>query len=362
METTAPGGINKVVSEIGEHLTKWGHEVTVLQPNPLNLQSQELFRNFHIVRHNSAVGRIFHELDPRLHFSLRAILSQTTPDIVHVHGYGTLFSFEILQLLKGENYPIVYSPHFDIESHNSFAGRHLWAIFNRYVGNSNFKIADKILCASKFESENVKGIFGVNEKRVEIVAHGVDHIHITPRNKKDHIDLVYFGYLFELKGVQYILYAVNRLKNKLGVDVILTIIGEGNYKPHLQALAKKMKIEDSIKWFSFLTEDELREKLEAADIFLLLSRSENYGIAVAEALSMGIPCVVAKTTALREFLDEPGCFGIDYPPDQNELAQLIVKVHNNTKKTGHLTDKIRTWDEIARHYERIYVQTIGKHF
>jgi glycosyltransferase involved in cell wall biosynthesis len=354
METTAPGGINKVVSEIGERLAKQGHIVTILQPNILKRQSQETYRSCHIIRVKSTLGTIFHELTPRLFFSFERMLTQLTPDVVHVHGYATLFSVQILNQLKRKKYPMIYSPHFDIESHNSFAGRHFWNAFNKHVGNRNFEIADEIICASNFESTNVQRIFGVSEKRLEVIPHGVSRIHIVPREKKDYIDLIYFGYLFELKGVQFILKALHRLKYDLGERVVLTIIGEGDYKPELVALSRKMKIEDSITWYPFLPLHQLQEKLENADIFLLLSRSENYGISVAEALSMGVACIVTKTTALTEFLNEPGCFGINYPPDPSALAELIVRVHRSNVRTGPLSDKIRTWDRIARDYECIY--------
>ena len=121
---------------------------------------------------------------------------------------------------------------------------------------------------------------------------------------------------------------------------------------------QKMKIDDSIAWYPFLPADQLQEKIDHSDIFLLLSRSENYGISVAEALSRGIACIVTKTTALNEFLNEPGCFGITYPPDPLALAQLIVSVHGSNVRTGPLTDKIRTWDRIAPEYERIYREAV----
>ena len=353
METTAPGGINKVVSEVGQRLAKQGHIVTVLQPNLRKLPSQETYQNFNIIRVKPTLGIIYHELIPRLFFFLERALVQLTPDVIHVHGYATLFSVQALSQLKRKKYPLVYSPHFDIESHNSFAGRHFWNVFNKHFGNRNFEIADEIICASHFESTNVQRIFGVSEKRIEVIPHGVNRIQIVPREKKDHIDLIYFGYLLELKGVQFILKALCKLKYDLGKRVVLTIIGEGDYKPKLVSLSKKMKIDNSIKWFPFLPANQLQEKLNEADIFLLLSRSENYGIVVAEALATGIPCIVAKTTALREFLNEPGCYGIDYPPDPDNLAELIVEVHNSAK-VGPLTDKIKTWDRIAQDYERLY--------
>jgi glycogen(starch) synthase len=359
METTAAGGINVVVSQVGEHLAKRGHVVTVLQPNPLNLQSQETYRGFHIIRLKSTILlRRFYEMNLRLLFSLRSSLALLRPDVVHVHGYHTLFSLQALRLLQSRNYPIVYSPHFGFESHNSFAGKHLWGVFNTFIGGHNFEIADKIICASNFESENVEHVFSVSKQRIEVVPHGVPHIrgeqNKKPRETRDCISLIYFGYLIELKGVHYALRAVSKLEHELGKHVTFAIIGEGDYKPDLVALAKKMNIEDSISWFPFLYGNQLQEKLENADIFLLLSRSENYGISVAEALSMGVPCIVAKTSALKEFLNEPGCFGIDYPPDPHALAQLIAKVHSGNAKTGSLSDKIKTWDRIAQDYERIY--------
>lgn len=357
METTAPGGINRVVSEISARLADRRHATTVFQPNPLNLPSREIHRDFQIIRLWSGIGNRFHELTPSLRFALTRALAQVSPDVVHVHGYATLFSLQALGHLKRKEYPIVYSPHFDIESHNSLAGRYLWRDFNRYLGYQNFLIANKIICASKFESKNVQSTFGVSPKKVELIPHGVDQIDLTPKKMRDHIELIYFGYLLELKGVQYILSAVSKLKKKLGKRVIVTIIGEGNYKSKLLSLSRKMKINDCISWFPFLPADQLVQKLNEADIFLLLSRSENYGIAVAEALASGIPCIVAKTTALREFLNEPGCYGINYPPDPDNLAELIVEVHRNAK-VGPLTDKIKTWNKIVQDYERIYHEVL----
>ena len=105
---------------------------------------------------------------------------------------------------------------------------------------------------------------------------------------------------------------------------------------------------------------ELYEKFRDADIFLLLSRSENYGIVVAEALALGTPCIVANTTALSEFTKEPGCSGIDYPPDPKELAELIIKIHESDVKVGPFSNKIRTWDEVAKDYEKVYVEMLNK--
>jgi hypothetical protein len=55
--------------------------------------------------------------------------------------------------------------------------------------------------------------------------------------------------------------------------------------------------------------------------------------------------IVAKRTALAEFLDEPGYFGINYRPNPTKLSGLILNVKNSNPKVGPLNDRITTWDK-----------------
>jgi glycosyltransferase involved in cell wall biosynthesis len=160
--------------------------------------------------------------------------------------------------------------------------------------------------------------------------------------------------LLELKGVQHILKGLYELQHAFGECATLKIIGDGPYKGKLSKLAKELNLEASISWHHFLPEEELYREIKEADIFLLLSRSENYGIAVAEALGLGVPCIVTKTTALVEFLDETGCFGIGYPPDPTKLAELIVSVIDANTRVGPLSERIQTWGQVVGKYETLY--------
>ena len=142
-------------------------------------------------------------------------------------------------------------------------------------------------------------------------------------------------------------------------EVVLTIIGDGPEKKRLQRLAEKLGTTDKIEWRSFLRRKEFINMIKKADVFLLLSESEAYGIIVAEALALGTPVIVTKRTALKEFLNEPGCFGVDYPPNPEEVAELILKIVDSDVKVGPFSKKIRTWDEVVEDYERVYLQLMG---
>jgi glycogen(starch) synthase len=356
METTSGGGINKAIREIATTLSRKGHEVTVLQTNPMDLPTEEIWSGFKIIRIKSRLGEFIHNLSPQIYLYLSRSFRRLNPDIVHVHGYGTLMHCELMHFLKDKPCPIVFSPHYGIESHDTYSGKYLWGIFNKFIGKRSFDVADKIICASRFESENIQRAFPAANNKIDIIPHGVDRFEMwrPERRNNDCISLLYYGWLIELKGVQYLLKALHELEKRFHKHAKLEIIGEGRYKSSLCQLAAELDVESLISWHPFLFGEELYTKIRAADLSLLLSRSENYGISVAEVLALGIPCIVAKRTALVEFVDEPGCFSIDYPPNAVELAELIISIKDSHPSVGPLSDRISTWDRVIERYERIY--------
>ena len=119
-------------------------------------------------------------------------------------------------------------------------------------------------------------------------------------------------------------------------------------------LANQMNLLKYITWTSGLSDQMLMERIKKSHLLLLLSNSEAYGIIVAESLALGTPVLVAKKAALSEFLGEPGCFGVDYPPDPTVVANTIVNLCKSEIRVGPFTDKIRTWDKVAEEYEKLY--------
>jgi glycosyltransferase involved in cell wall biosynthesis len=354
MEITLPGGINKTVREVAEHLTKLGHECTILMVNDEYLSVSETINGVHILRVNSHISKYLYGFSPAMYsYLVKNIDTKINPDIVHIHGLATLLTPEMAYISQKRNIPIVFSPHYDFERHLTKGGMYLWNFYipiARYV----FKVSNKVLGVSEFEVSKFVETFHVQENKVQIIPHGVDKFTLNKKDmKQDSLSLLYVGYLIEVKGVQYIIQALKELK-KCSKEIKLTIVGEGNYKPKLVELAKKLEVYDLIDWRSNLSNEGLYRKYKNADVSLLLSRSEAYGIVVAVALACGTPCIVANTTALKEFTKELGCFGIDYPPDPKELAELIIKIHESNVQVGPFSNKIRTWDKVAEDYEKVY--------
>jgi len=354
-DVLSPGGIYKVIREIAKNLSKRGHEVIVLQLNSLNRPNEEYRDGFKIIRVNS---KHFYGLSLGMYSYLKKHFNELNPDIVHVHGYHNLLSPEIIYIIRkmNHNVPIIFTPHYDPLNHSTILGKMLGWIHDKTIGKSFLKLPDHIISVSNFEANNLRRMFNVSQERITVIPHGVDFINTKKKRKnKSNITLLYVGYLHEYKGVQYIIKALHELIYSLDFkNIKLRIVGEGPEKRNLLLLSKKLKVDEFIEWIPFLPHEKVLEEMKRVDIFLLLSKSEGYGIVVAEALAMGTPTIVTKGTALEEFTKEPGCFGIDYPPDPKEVAKLILKIVSSDVRVGPFSRKIRTWDKVARDYESMY--------
>lgn len=362
METTSFGGINKVVRELAKNLSQ-KHKVKVLQLNPFGLSKKEIYEGFEIIRIGSKMNDYLYGFSPKIFFYLKKYIKQFAPDIIHVHGYHSLFSMQVIWVSKKiqPKLPIIFSPHFGIYSHSSIAGKLLWRCYNKLIGQYIAKIVDYIVVASEYEKTTLEKELKVKKDKIFVIPHGVNIIKATKNVNKETniIKLVYGGYLLKIKGIHYILYSIKELISTFNFrNVRLEIIGEGPYKRKLQTITKNLGLDNFVFFRPALDYKEFLEQIEKANIFLLLSEGENYGITVAEALALGTPVIVTERAALKEFLNEPGCFGVSYPPNPKEVAKLILKIINSDVRLGPFSKKIRKWEEIIKDYERVYMRAL----
>lgn len=353
------GGVLVGIREVARRLAARGNHCTVLSINAGGQLKDDWIDGIHIIRVNSPISKCVLEMSPEVGLEfVRLVRTPPTPDIIHLHGYSTLLSHETALLCRAESRRYIYTPHYSPLAHIHPLGGVLFKL-GRPVGRLIFDSAERVVCISKFESDLVKNDFGVPIDKISIVPNGVDFIeggHRLGNVKNGHnpIRLLYVGCLIKLKGVQHILRAIQTLIIKMRLDAELVVAGSGYYEPVLRELAKDLGIEEHVKWLGDVRKSEVIQLYRNAEISFLLSASENFGTVVAESLAAGTPVIVTTNSALAEFVDEPGCYGIARPSDAEELARLIVDVYQRGKETGPFSRKIRTWDEVSEEYERIY--------
>jgi glycosyltransferase involved in cell wall biosynthesis len=265
-------------------------------------------------------------------------------DIVHAHDYHGFPALYAAQS-KDKN-RLVFTPHL----HESGATplRRLLHIPYKYLARQIFEKADKVVCVSNYEKDLVVRRFSYAKDRVVIISNGINPEEFKslnrdiPRKKS----ILYVGRLEKYKGVQYLIEALSKLDD----DIDLEIVGKGPYEKQLLRLSHKLKASNRVKFHSDLSRMQLLQKYVESAVFVLLSKYEAYSICVAEALAAGTPCIVAKTSALEDWVDCRNCFGVSYPIDISELAFTINDVIG--KKVGPI--QLPTWDNAVNRLNMVY--------
>jgi glycosyltransferase involved in cell wall biosynthesis len=215
-------------------------------------------------------------------------------DVVHAHSYH---AFPALYAAQAKNRnKLIFTPYYHGAGHTFF--RSLLHIPYKFLGKNIFRKADKIICVSNYEKSLVVNHFRIGEEKVAVIPNSVnlEEFKCLEMRRKDYRSILYVGRLEKYKGVQYSIKALPKLDH----DIILEIVGKGRYKESLVKLARKLGVEDRVKFYQNLPRQKLLQTYVDADLFVMLSKLEAYGICVAEALAAGTPCIVANNSALRE--------------------------------------------------------------
>lgn len=333
------GGVETHVAEISKRLARRGHDVTVVTTDPSGkLPLEETLDGVKVVRFPAFAPGDAYYFAPAIYSYMR----HEKFDLVHAHGYHALPAL-FASYSKAPEF--VFTPHYHGKGHTSFRNLLLkpYAIMGRRI----FNRADSIVCDSRFEKTLVCRDFECDD-RVVVVSPGVnkaDFKDIEPWPKGLKV-ILYVGRLEEYKGVQHIIHALPYLQRYR-----LQVIGKGPYKDALLQEAADVGVRDRVAIISDQTREELLRWYATADVFVMLSKFEAYGITVAEALTAGMPCIVANGSALAEFVDGISCNGVDLPIDGIKLAGLI-----ESAKFSGPSKNVLDWDDVVGSLLKVYAE------
>jgi glycosyltransferase involved in cell wall biosynthesis len=216
----------------------------------------------------------------------------------------------------------------------------------RPFGKKIFQEADRVIALSNYEKSLLMEDFQIESNKITVIPNGVNLRNFCGLVKKEreHKTLLCVARLEEFKGVQHAVQALPLLEESIRLE----IIGEGPYKAKLIRLAEKLRVAHRIDFYQDLRGKELVNRYANADLFMLLSKYEAYPIVILEALAAKTPCIVSNILPLKEWVDNKNCFGIDYPIDSKQLAELINKV------IGKKVRGIKLW-----HWEQVVKEIVG---
>ncbi len=143
-------------------------------------------------------------------------------------------------------------------------------------------------------------------------------------NKSTGKKILYIGGLVERKGVQYLIKAFANLA-KENENLRLWIVGDGPQKNFLKNLAKELGIEGKVTFFGWINHSRIAPYFLAADVFVLPSWDEPWGLVINEAMSLSKPVVTTYGVGSCLDLVENGVNGFIVPPKDSETLYMAIK-------------------------------------
>lgn len=171
---------------------------------------------------------------------------------------------------------------------------------------------------------------GYNPHKVTIIPNGVDTEKFKPNNKKSDgsiFNVIMVGRLWEQKDPMTLLQSINHIKDKVRGKIKLSVVGDGELSPILADYISRNSLDDMISLNGWC--DNIQERLADSDIFVLPSKWEGMPLAILEALSSGLPCVVTDIPGNNDLVKNGWNGFLFNVGDYEALAESLLYLFNN---------------------------------
>jgi glycosyltransferase involved in cell wall biosynthesis len=282
-------------------------------------------------------------------------------DVFHTHTPPPLASYLAAKAAKKTKTPLVLTYHCDMEI-PVFFGRAAVALYQKTLGRSVIKSADKIIVTTESYAQTSRDLWNLTD--VSVIPNAVDTQRFSPSIAGDevrktlHLEdakvALYVGRLVHHKGLeQFIASAEHTPENVKHV-----IAGDGPLKEKLKALATEYKVDEKVLFVGKIPDEVLPRYYAACDVLVLpsVSRLEAFGIVALEAMACAKPVIVSDIPGVRELIIDGKEGFVARPLDANDLALKITALLSDEAKARRMGAAARERVEARFSLERVVGQ------
>jgi glycosyltransferase involved in cell wall biosynthesis len=334
----------------------WRHDPALRAPFRIEQAAEDGFRTFRVRFRGSRIPKSpgAFKLAGIATVLLRLRREGWRPDVIHAHEY--VAGRVALLLGRMLRLPVVVSEHY-----GGFV-RNVVPPADRAAAREVFERAAVVCPVSVDLESHLRAI--APSARFETVPNVVDDEVFRPAERHspgDELRLVAVGNLVDVKGHRFLLEAMPRLGATR--KVTLDVIGDGELRPELSALAVRLGVERQVRFLGQRPKPEVAERVRAADVFVLPSLSENMPCALLEALACGVPAVASRVGGVPEVLDESSGVLVE-PGSADDLADGVETVAARLDRydraaTASSARSRYGNDAIARRWSGVYALATG---
>ena len=353
----APGGAETVVKAYSEGLAAKGHNVEVITTDLytetpfVRKEMPSEVSGIPVSRHSAFTisGEAHYVLAPGM---IKSFLSKKA-DIIHTHSYGYFQNHAGWIREKLQSTPWVITPHFH-PSWSMWGGskrRTLRDFYDSIIGKSTMEAADLITCVSNHEKEVLVKEIGLNEDNIKIIYNGIhwDDWKKVPdkkifRDRYPQISdkfVIFAGRLATNKGLTNLIEAMSLGdSNKFDLVVMGADMGLGK---DLDALALSHKVK--MHRLGHVDDDVYRSALATAEVLVLPSEYEAFGIVLLEAAAANTPVIGTRVGGIPEAMSENNNgLIVDYD-NSIELSKATFSILEDSNMAKEMGDFGRGFSE-----------------
>ncbi len=371
------GGLGRHVRKLSEHLVRAGAEVHVLTRRGGRLPAEE-------VRHGVIVHRVREPQFPKdvnafvhwvqdMNADMRSLGFELGErfdfDLVHSHDW--LVAGAARRIAERIDRPWVVTVHAtEFGRHQGWVQKHPQSHIHA-VEREMVRAADRVITCSHFMRGHVSSIFDVPSRRITAIQNGVDPHDLQPVADDlpalrarfaapDQRLVLMVGRLVYEKGFHLALDALAPVIRRLG-NVRFVVAGTGTAEAELKKQARRLGLMRHGTFLGWIGDDTLHSLYRVADLLIVPSIYEPFGLVALEAMASGCLCVVADTGGLREVVPDDGSVGHRFPArDVEALAGIVEQVLGDDAARARAVAGAREhvlkfgWSEVASRTLGVY--------
>lgn len=288
------------------------------------------------------------------------IAKQENFDVIHAHDWMTFPAGLAVAGLSGK--PLVVHVHStEFDRSGIHVDQRIYDIERRGMHG-----AMKIVAVSYLTKNIIVQQYGVEPSKVEVVYNAVEvgNGNFDPEKYKIRNDekiVLFLGRITMQKGPEYFLAAAKKVLEVMD-NVKFVMAGSGDMIRRTIEMAASMGIGHKVLFTGFLRGQDVERVFKMADLYVMPSVSEPFGIAPLEAMSHDVPVIISKQSGVSEVVQH--ALKVDFW-DINEMANKIIAVlrhpplASTLRQHGSFEIRRMSWTDAARACMHVYEQAIG---
>lgn len=332
-------GVNQVIYGLAKYQTLQGNKVWVIG------LSKSMKEEYEIIQRDYFTVYAYRSFKKGCLSKIESIIDVV--DIVHMHGVWNIYNVKLGEYLRTKGKPYVITAHCGYAEDRLKQSNYLLKmLFHKFLQKKLYEKASGVHALTREESTEIAKY--ISNNNIFVVNNGVDSMTYDKYHYKIHENrkIIKFGYLGRLsveKNLTNLIRSFSLLPDACKCIVELHLIGpKSNEIDDLKKLVHKCELDDIVKFDGGKFGQEKIDALLDLDVYIHPAYSDVVGIAVMEALALGLPTIVTRTSHMSYFC-QSNAFIMVEPTDFDICRGVKFIVENKNK-----------WLDYSNNAKRLY--------